>query len=766
MKPWFSLLMIVALTLAACAPSEIPDPADWCYDYNWRVQATNSNGSPINIIQGAWFAGSGIFTDNAGSFSGNFTEPFYIRPNQIQITVARPSDVSALADINIDVLANVFGASFGGSVTMPGGQNEATVLINNTSGPTVEGNTVNASVQASHRLQITNIKVFGSGVNPYPRNDCGAATSTPTNPNTPTLPPSLTPTGCWSYTFNFRASNSWTVNTGSWTSGQGYVGAAGLLDIVSPDTSGINVSQVIASLSMLPGEDATGGTISSNNGVLAMWLPMTAFEPIQVSSGSISETLSSLSIDADLDGSLIVHSLTVYGSGPDPSWTGGTWGSIPCFGPTNTPDPTMTESPTPTPTFTPGGPVCWRIDWDFRSGDVWNSIGGTTAEYVAGQGYRSVLASGVQNVRSIRIASQHGTSALNSSALEAGLSLSYTPGTGAGNVTLRDGTSQFASFPLATTIKWTGPRTIYVLEVRNTIGIAFAPTDPGGQITVHDAYVIGSGTLPTWTGGTVTTFPCIQLTWTPTPTPGGATATPTPTTTHTPTATNTPSPTRTPLPSQIPPTATRTPIPSPPPIQPSATRTPTLTRTATNPPAPTTTPPPTNTPGPTWTPFIWPTNETTTTPWATIIIPDYGSTPNATFAPGATLIGPGDFGDLEGTAWPTPNVFGEYHGDAVDALSTAVAGINSLPDDITSVVPGMGPGLTTYAPYAAGFISGVNLQELVGLKLYPLVQHTFFGFTAVLFIVAAQVLSRLAVLMLRFVYWLVRLVLKPFPFVG
>jgi hypothetical protein len=111
-------------------------------------------------------------------------------------------------------------------------------------------------------------------------------------------------------------------------------------------------------------------------------------------------------------------------------------------------------------------------------------------------------------------------------------------------------------------------------------------------------------------------------------------------------------------------------------------------------------------------------------------------------------------------------VFGEYHGDAVDALSTAVAGINSLPDDITSVVPGMGPGLTTYAPYAAGFISGVNLQELVGLKLYPLLAHTFFGFTAVVFVVGAQVISRLVMLMLRFVYWFIRLVLKAIPFFG
>lgn len=296
-----------------------------------------------------------------------------------------------------------------------------------------------------------------------------------------------------------------------------------------------------------------------------------------------------------------------------------------------------------------------------------------------------------------------------------------------------------------------------IIGFQSVIGTAPQYVDPGGHMTVTGFVIWGTGASPSaqWPSQR---YWCNDLT--PTPLPPTVTNTPN----ATPTATRTPSPTRTPLPSQIPPTATRTLIPSVTPRPPTSTPTNPVPWTHTFTPPPTNTPAPTKTPLPSSTPLVLPTDPSlTVTPWITLVSPNFGGTPSGTVTPGATYISPDD---IEATSINTPDAFEQFHGDAVNSLSTAVAGLNSLPADFAGVAPGVGVGLGTFAPYAKGFISGVNLQELVGIRLYPILQHIFYAFSVVLMVVGGQIVVKLVLVVIRFVYWFVRLILKAIPFFG
>lgn len=605
MRPIQTALLIAALLLAACAPA--PAPSDWCYTYDFAVAAESSAGTPINIISGSWSDGDGLASTLDGELIANYTESFYMHPTQVSITVARAESVTG--PIDVSVMANFFGATASGSGTIPGEDSQVTLTIDNNEPENVEGNTVNATVQASDQIVIKSITVRGDGLNPFPRNDCAPVEDTPTP---------------------------------------------------SP-------------------------------------------EPV-----------------------------------------------------TNTPSPTTT--PTITPSITPGGPQCWRYDWDFTLDDGnWANQQTYSGVYVPGVGWRSGYIRWSVNNEDRYLAVKSPTVTGGYSYFEYGATYSVIPGPSPSVVTTNNTTSAYT----AGSMVWSGATTSTTFHYLQVYAHNGGPDAPSAEAVLSSFYIVGPGTPSgAFVGGTLSTFPCVQLTWTPTP---AASATPT----TTPTATRTPSPTRTPLPSQIPPTATNTPIPSPPPLQPTATRTPTQTRTATIPPPPTVTMPPSPTPGPTWTPFVWPTNaDLTTTPGGTLIIPNWAGTPNSTIGPGPTYIGPGNWADGggEGTPWATPNAGGEYYGYVEDALGTAVAGINAMPDDITSIIPGDFTGnLQTFAPYVSGMISGVNLQELVGVRIYPLLRTAFFALTAVIFVTSAQVIMRLVLVAIRFAYWAVRAFLKLIP---
>lgn len=257
------------------------------------------------------------------------------------------------------------------------------------------------------------------------------------------------------------------------------------------------------------------------------------------------------------------------------------------------------------------------------------------------------------------------------------------------------------------------------------------------------------------------------------------TLTPTSTQTHTPTHTYTPTPSRTPL-FGTPQTLT----PSPTGIGVN-TRTPVMTpsRTSTYQPPPTNTPPPppTNppyTPPPSWTPPATSTRiplptelNNTITPYATY--PGVDLTP----LPGTPGYGEGDvpgtpqLGTLASTPQvdvtiiPVPDDLSDIHPVIQSSLGTAVAQVNALPVDIKGVVPGI-TRFNEFAGYARWVISGVSLQEIFGQTLYVIPLHFTFALTAVMFVSAIMLTFRLVMWFLKFVSWIIRMILKIIPGLG
>jgi hypothetical protein len=280
--------------------------------------------------------------------------------------------------------------------------------------------------------------------------------------------------------------------------------------------------------------------------------------------------------------------------------------------------------------------------------------------------------------------------------------------------------------------------------------ITFDPIPiPGiGGSTYDDIYItafnlLGSCLVPP----TPTNTPTNTVTATPSNTPLQVTVNPTATTTRTPFPTFT----------QIPPTSTITTTPPP---------TNTLPPTVTLPPPPATdTPPPTNTPNPSATPTITNTyapGETVTYEFGT---PSYDGTPFGTpcfdcgGTPALTPIYTPDYS----VTIDAPDTGEQFEGDLRNGLSTAVAQLNDLPNEIAIVAPDT-DSLRIYAGYGRWLVSGVALQEIVGQTIYPIFQHMFYALYIVIFIVSVRVILRGVVLILKFVTWIMGRILDVLPF--
>jgi len=94
-----------------------------------------------------------------------------------------------------------------------------------------------------------------------------------------------------------------------------------------------------------------------------------------------------------------------------------------------------------------------------------------------------------------------------------------------------------------------------------------------------------------------------------------------------------------------------------------------------------------------------------------------------------------------------------------------VAYINDLPVYFNSAMPNVG-NLGTFAGYVKYAVSGVNLQEIFGVTVYPVVQHTLYGFVVVVFVASARVIFRLVLVAFKFAAWIIRWVFKLIPFFG
>jgi hypothetical protein len=109
------------------------------------------------------------------------------------------------------------------------------------------------------------------------------------------------------------------------------------------------------------------------------------------------------------------------------------------------------------------------------------------------------------------------------------------------------------------------------------------------------------------------------------------------------------------------------------------------------------------------------------------------------------------------------------HSEIYNYLATAVANVNSLPDDLTSnngtsLVPNeTGTQLMSYAKW---MFSDRSARELLGNTLAPIGINLYILLTLIVFLSIAWATIRIALLIYRFVQYIVREILRLLPFVG
>lgn len=109
------------------------------------------------------------------------------------------------------------------------------------------------------------------------------------------------------------------------------------------------------------------------------------------------------------------------------------------------------------------------------------------------------------------------------------------------------------------------------------------------------------------------------------------------------------------------------------------------------------------------------------------------------------------------------------HSEIYNYLSTSVAHVNSLPDDLTS---DNGTSLiqnesaTQLMAYTKWLFSDQSARELLGETLAPIGINLYLLLRLVIFMSIAWAAIRIATLIYRFVQYLVREILRVLPFVG
>lgn len=198
----FLCSVLVLVALGACDVGDNPTAHDWCYFFNFD---TGDYGA--GIVYGSWsiIDGIGGFTsDESGRLSFSYSQATTVTPTFIDVMAARASGVTGPIDVSANGI--IFGIGTGNngfSGTLPAEQVSVNIsLLPDTAGE--QGASFNISVQSSATIQVRRLEVQGLGVNPFPIDNCGILTSTPsatqlvTETASPTsvitLTPSDTPT--------------------------------------------------------------------------------------------------------------------------------------------------------------------------------------------------------------------------------------------------------------------------------------------------------------------------------------------------------------------------------------------------------------------------------------------------------------------------------------------------------------------------------------------------------------------------------------------
>lgn len=813
-------VLIALLALTACDTEPAPPDLEgdsWCYIYSFGGAAENSAGVPMTISTGQ--VGTGGLETVGGQLNLSFTENFYFRPEWIYIRLQRAELASSF---NVSVSGSVFGVNIARSETIPADLETIHAQYDNPNPNSLEGNSVNVSITSGAKLVVEFVQIYGTGHNPYPRDDCAPitpeATPTPEITNTPTGGP--TPEPCNTVIWDFEGTpQGWElIRNPSWSNslwsphlaqdfvhvptggvGGGYIGdgnqhgtstvkrgiGAGIYDLNLAGSCNVESMQIYwrsngsssASVRMrllvdgtwfdptVPGNwfgfNGTGGTVAWRTYDFesrGYQIPLNAIDAIEFGSYEWYETQ--------------IFEVRINPQGP----SGPT--ATPTASPSATIDPTIaainsacvgTTQPTErSVTLWNWGETLWQtVDNDSRippdggltygyslgyfGNDIWGiynghfptsapTLRGMNHEFMLNPPYNSSSYSVVRVAVQYQYTKGHDVTATDSPRM--GVRSATTNAVTWGEYQTREGTG------LVTYMDFDTPTSINGVLFQGVTDRRIDSVSPDGFLGLYKYVFCIRESPPTTPTPSMTPmqFPTLTATVTPFVLPTVTipptaiqwiTPTPYPTITPAPSRTSTPPPTITPPPP--------TPLPS---VTPGPTNTPRATSTLISLPSPVGTEVGgTPIPGPQLTPIPG--------------TPSFG-TPEQIGTPNATWVGTPVY---EATYLPTPDNLDEWHDQAESQLGTAVAYMNELPTEWNSLMPDIG-NVGAFAGYAKYAMSGVNLQEIFGVTVYPIVQHSLYGFVVVLIVASARMIWRLVLVAFKFAAWIVRWILKIIPFIG
>jgi hypothetical protein len=184
---------LVARVDAQVVTEEPFGEVDWCYEFNF---ITNDHESQILI--GEWESGTGIKSELANgtqSILMLLQYPLTVQPLGVVWRFDRGFGTGP-APVDVQASLNAFGIGHTPDPIQfqispdwsPEDQFALVALTSQSAGQS--GTTAQVSLNASNNVNLTSLVVYGNGVNPFPFNHCGAATTTPTQtatePGTPT----------------------------------------------------------------------------------------------------------------------------------------------------------------------------------------------------------------------------------------------------------------------------------------------------------------------------------------------------------------------------------------------------------------------------------------------------------------------------------------------------------------------------------------------------------------------------------------------------
>lgn len=427
-----SLVLIVALVAAACAPAS--GDYDWCYRYDFGQQVFSDfyfqdTGNQYLHVPTTDSAQGGLISVADIDFPGQIVlRPFSVTPFNVNFAAVavsispvldHPTDTVPVVSSPSDPIVGSFYANIHGYEISQA--NVSSVFLGSINGVTIAplgtytpSDSIEFVLYSDYAVQMNYVEVYGFGENPFGFSNCGGFESVPTStaPPSPTSPPDTTPQptqtgvpGCAAIQFDFGGGRRGFTGTtyGTYSAGFSYTGFISANTQIFPRRRSLNLSRdftlddvptpsqisaVEVRYYAQPGAGAEPMELLINGAVVGTHT-LVSGAGSYIWSGTLRDW-DQIEIDAvvgqstnfiDPGGVLIVREIIVYVDLITVIPTGG----VPYFealiscSDLNLPAPTSTVTPTPTPTPTGTPTVCFIAYFDFRisnftfNGPEWNS---------------------------------------------------------------------------------------------------------------------------------------------------------------------------------------------------------------------------------------------------------------------------------------------------------------------------------------------------------------------------------------------------------